>query len=1000
MAYSYIRYTGDGSTKNYTFTFPYLDSSHIKVRLNGTLTTLFTFLNASTIQLTSAPAGGVVIEIRRETPKDSPIVNFTDGSVLLEKDLDLMVAYDLYIAQETDDISKSSISQDSTGVYQALNKRIVNVADPVDAQDAVTKTWAETGMTSQLVIATAQASTATSQAASATTSASAAAASAATAATKAGEASSSATTAATQATTATTQATTATTKATAAAASATAAATSATAAANSATDAASYQTSVHADAITASAGATTATTKASDALGYANSANTAATTATSQATAAATSATSASSSATTAGSSASSAANSASVANSAAGNASTSATAAGTSANNASTSATNAATSATNASLSAANSLANRDAAAASSTLAGNSASAAATSATNAASSATSASTSAAAASAVALGNEPVRHSVRPSLLLDFANTKQLDPRITFSRPTTATYYDGKTTVKAEENLIVNSQVFTGWSVVSASATSNTTTAPDGTTTASTLAATATGTNTNIYYTIASPIGSTISIYAKANTATFFSVSYNTAGSTYANFNLSAGTVASSAGCTATITSVGSGWYRCILSNIIAAGVYVVVHPKDSDPAAHPWNNGTTTSGNSVYLWGAQLEQRSSVTAYTATTTAPITNYIPKLLTQQSNEARFDNNPTTGESLGLLIEEQRTNLVTYSQDFSNAVWANNNLTVTANTVVSPDGTITAESITETTANGEHNLGFSIGTTSFEAAVSCYMKKGTGRYGLIRFGTVTAGGYRNAIFDLQDGIVVSVGTGITASMQSVGNGWYRCIAQGNKNATNSFALFGLSDGTTNSYIGNGYSTIYIWGAQLEAGAFATSYIPTTTSQVTRSADSASMTGANFSSWYRADAWTMYSEAMDRNGIIAGTNFSIYSISDTTANNETITRFLGSNTVTQSYGSNGGAANQWVFSGTATSAGTYKKLATAYAINDVAFSDSGATVSTDSSALLISNMTQLLIGGERSATQSLNGTIKKLAYYPKRLTNAELQGLTTV
>lgn len=253
MAYSYIRYTGNGSTTNYAFTFPYLDASHIKVRLNGTLTTLFTFLNASTIQLTSAPASGVVIEIRRETPKDNPIVNFTDGSVLLERDLDLLVAYDLYLAQETADIAGSVISQDSLGVWQAQNKRIANLADPVDAQDAVSKNWAETSMTSSLGVAVSSASTATTKASEASSSATAAAGSAS-------AASSSQTAAATSASTATTQATNSANSASAAAASAAAALASQ----NSATSSAASATSSAASATTSAATATTQATNASN----------------------------------------------------------------------------------------------------------------------------------------------------------------------------------------------------------------------------------------------------------------------------------------------------------------------------------------------------------------------------------------------------------------------------------------------------------------------------------------------------------------------------------------------------------------------------------------------------------------------------------------------------------------------------------------------------------------------------------------------------------------
>lgn len=143
MAYSYVRYTGNGSTTNFAFSFPYLSRDHISVRVNDVVTS-FTFLNDSTVTVSPAPAGGSIVEVRRTTPKDTPIVNFTDGSVLLEADLDLLATYSLYIAQEADDAVDANISLTYDGKFDADNKRIINVADPVDLQDAATKNYVNT----------------------------------------------------------------------------------------------------------------------------------------------------------------------------------------------------------------------------------------------------------------------------------------------------------------------------------------------------------------------------------------------------------------------------------------------------------------------------------------------------------------------------------------------------------------------------------------------------------------------------------------------------------------------------------------------------------------------------------------------------------------------------------------------------------------------------------------------------------------------------------------
>jgi hypothetical protein len=644
---------------------------------------------------------------------------------------------------------------------------------------------------------------------------------------------------------------------------------------------------------------------------------------------------------------------------------------------------TNSATSASN---SATNAAASASTATTQATNASNSASAASSSAADAASSAS-------AAQALVLGEEAIRHSVRPSLLLDFANTKTLDPRITFTRASTGTFYDGKTVAKAEENLFLRSQEFdnASWFKLSMSSTANSTVAPDGSTTADTITTTA-GIGTDYFgQTLTIPSGLTYvaSVYAKYSNAQWlrFRAVAAVAGNSSTWFDIQNGTLGTvESGLTASITSVGNGWYRCTIAfTAISASPDFRLQASTTDGAA------SQSIGLSVILWGAQLEQRSSVTAYTATTTAPITNYIPALQTAASGVARFEHNPVTGESLGLEIEEQRTNLVLRSDDFANASWTKTNSSIDSNTIVAPDGTLTGDKIVENTSSAVHLADQAVSVTSGTTyTVSAFIKKAERGFA---FMALINGFPTTAIqINLTTGAVTTgTGTPLNAFSQDVGNGWFRVgfSLAANSTTTANANFYASNDGVwaNRIYLGDGYSGIYIWGAQLEAGAFATSYIPTVASQVTRSADSATMTGTNFSSWYRADEGTLYGEF---NGIPELTSSQqSFKVWDGTNNNRTQISLVGASAFFVRM-VNGGALQANL--GDTPTANTAYKISGAYKVNDTSVSISGAAALTD---------TTCIIPVVNQAVISSNiGTIKKLAYYPKRLTNAELQGVTTV
>jgi hypothetical protein len=140
--YSQVTYTGNGSTTSYAIPFSYIDSTHIKAFLNGTITSAFT-VNVATLTFTTAPANGVTIRIERQTPIDVKLVDFSDGSVLTEADLDRATNQNFFISQEITDDQVNNLSLDTDDKYNANSKIIKNVLNPVNAQDAVTKNYLE-----------------------------------------------------------------------------------------------------------------------------------------------------------------------------------------------------------------------------------------------------------------------------------------------------------------------------------------------------------------------------------------------------------------------------------------------------------------------------------------------------------------------------------------------------------------------------------------------------------------------------------------------------------------------------------------------------------------------------------------------------------------------------------------------------------------------------------------------------------------------------------------
>ncbi len=550
------------------------------------------------------------------------------------------------------------------------------------------------------------------------------------------------------------------------------------------------------------------------------------------------------------------------------------------------------------------------------------------------------------------------------------------DSILTYTAPSPKMVYgsDGVLTY-LPMNLVTYSEQFdnAAWTKSNTTVTANQEIAPDGTLTADLL----TKTSASSGYVRQAPstaIGQVHvwSVYAKVGTGTVV-VMGSSQTSQYAEFNLTAVTATVTTGSsTALITSVGNGWYRCSMTITTPTTLTgYEISPK--------------TNGETLYIWGAQREQvlaRTTPSTYIPTTTAAVYS-LPR-----------DYNPTTLAALGVLVEEARTNLLTYSEQFDNAAWTRGNIAAfgsgsIANAITAPDGTTTADKIVEAATTATHNMAQN--ATIVTATVYTYSvhAKAAERSWVCLEGGGGAGGF-SVWFNLSTGAVGTI-SGTTAgnvSIVALPNGWYRCIVTDTSTSTSGAYRYFICDADNNqSYAGDGTSGLYLWGAQLEAGAFATSYIPTVASQVTRAADNISILTSAFP--YSATAGTVVAEYFD-----SGINAAVWRIDDG-GDNEYFRAIRDTGSMVTAV-VDGGSAVGLVYL-TATAKGTLTKLASAWAVNSVNAAING-TLGTEDPSVNLPTVTTLRVGNNRNA-QFHSSHIKRLAYYASRKTDAELQVLST-
>ena len=366
-----------------------------------------------------------------------------------------------------------------------------------------------------------------------------------------------------------------------------------------------------------------------------------------------------------------------------------------------------------------------------------------------------------------------------------------------------------------------------------------------------------------------------------------------------------------------------------------------------------------------------------------------------------NNTPRFDHDPTTGESLGLLIEESRTNILGLSSDLTDNNgndWDAVNGTIAVNQTTAPDGTTTAASFTASAGNAEHSVVFAELVPTGDVTASVWVKSNT--YSIVSF--VLYGEANSTVsYNISTETVYNQGSNVSrATITEYPNGWYRISATMNCTVSNSRAYRLYA--STGNFNAGGSESFYYWGPQVESGDFETSYIPTYVSNtsVTRAADIAKITGTNFSDFYNQTEGTVFSSHQQYSGQGDTQNTYVYQIANADSSSVAF-RLLDKN----NYYSNPArlTATQWTndvaLQKPDVTNGERIRTAFACKVNDAAVSFDGATVLTDTSLDMNSGQIEMSIGAFTQTPQAfLNGHIQQISYYNKRLPNAQLQGLT--
>ena len=604
----------------------------------------------------------------------------------------------------------------------------------------------------------------------------------------------------------------------------------------------------------------------------------------------------------------------------------------------------------------------------------------------------------------------------RPIFSLDAANAGRLDPRCSFSRADTPPTYAAPSAVHywsnekhlSSENLLLQSSDFdTSWSADNLSDRNSGQADPSGGTDGFELVESTANSWHRVYQSVTATGDITAVVYAKQNSGTrYLMMTMGGGGNNLyecATFDLAGGTPNILHGSSSSFTSVsatqtasGSGYYKCVLKATgTCSSLNVSVTNTTATPAGNPYGLQVYTGdgSSSIDVAFASLST-TGATDYNATTTSIHRQYASSLKSvSYAGQPRFEYDPASdGQSMGILIEGQSTNLLNYSEQFDNGYWYKDRTTVTANSAIAPNGELAADLITanQTGASNTHNLSksgyaFTSGTTY---TYSVFVKAAG-------FSSVDIGGGNPATYPaLATFTLTGAGTASSthgsSSIQSCGNGWYRCVVTGTAAASAATNLnVTLRDSSGTSFDGDDYSGVLIWGANLTQSSHAYSYLKAEGSATTKAAESLSMTD---SSLFDNGGGTLYAEASQN---VLDTYNGVFAVSDGTGAN-TI-EILGNSSSFRGQVVNANSTNASFIGGTIT-VGQFNKHALTFSSSEASYYVNGSEIGTTDSSVVIPTVSEIDIGNV-AWSRPLNGHVRKVALYSEPISETAAAAITS-